>query len=301
MPWAEGTGRDVQNRKYNGKEFIEMHGYDTYDYVARGMYPAIMRFMTPDPLAEKYYSISSYAYCANNPIKFIDPTGLAYQSSDPNQWNDLINHLTNGGNLDSFDTNGWNEVDDPEPSSVENLQEDFGSPQTITPWGVGVEWLLGKGPRNRLFTDGDYFTELLKKHEHIETVRRKIIAYLNGGPFLDSEYSYQLSGLQGVGKYIKDYSTLLTIGATGNLAVTYLGSYKLIWYLMSIDTNEGTAVVEFIVKNFSTIESGTRPPVLGYTNIWKNSMGKWLNSIFENGAMSKTSQTFIWTETLKLK
>lgn len=272
-----------------------------YDYVARGMYPAIMRFMTPDPLVEKYYSISPYAYCANNPIKFIDPTGLAYQSSDPNQWNDLINHLTNGGNLDSFDTNGWNEVDDPEPSSVENLQEDFGSPQTITPWGVGVEWLLGRGPRNRLFTDGDYFTELLKKHEHIETVRRKIIAYLNGGPFLDSEYSYQLSGLQGVGKYIKDYSTLLTIGATGNLAVTYLGSYKLIWYLMSIDTNEGTAVVEFIVKNFSTIESGTRPPVLGYTNIWKNSMGKWLNSIFENGAMSKTSQTFIWTETLKLK
>ena len=65
--------------------------------------------------------------------------------------------------------------------------------------------------------------------------------------------------------------------------------------------NEGTAVVEFIIKNFSTIESGTRPPVLGYTNIWKNSMGKWLNSMFEDGAMSKTSQTFIWTETLKLK
>ena len=278
-----------------------MHGYDTYDYVARGMYPAIMRFMTPDPLAEKYYSISSYAYCANNPIKFIDPTGLAYQSSDPNQWNDLINHLTNGGNLDSFDTNGWNEVDDPEPSSVENLQEDFGSPQTITPWGVGVEWLLGKGPRNRLFTDGDYFTELLKKHEHIEEARRKIIAYLNGGPLYESKQAYKLSGFQGVGKYIKDYSTLLTLGQTGNLAVTYLGSYTLIWYLMSIDTSKGTAVVEFIVKNFSTIESGTRPPVLGYTNIWKNSMGKWLNSIFENGAMSKTSQTFIWTETLKLK
>ena len=44
LPWAEGTGRDVQNRKHNGKEFIEMHDYDTYDYVARGMYPAIMSF-----------------------------------------------------------------------------------------------------------------------------------------------------------------------------------------------------------------------------------------------------------------
>ena len=186
-------------------------------------------------------------------------------------------------------------MDDPEPSSVENPQEDFGSPQTITPWGVGVEWLLGRGPRNRLFTDGDYFTELLKKHEHIEMVRKEIIAYLNGGPTPKKRRPYQLSGLQGVGKYIK------TLGTTGNLAVTYLGSYKLVWYLMSIDTNKGVAVIEFIVQNSSTIESGTRLPILGYTNIWKSSIGKWLNSTFENGPMSKTSQTFIWTETFKFK
>jgi hypothetical protein len=28
-----------------------------------------------DPLAEKYYSISPYAYCANNPVNAIDPDG----------------------------------------------------------------------------------------------------------------------------------------------------------------------------------------------------------------------------------
>ncbi|MDR2037601.1 MAG: hypothetical protein LBQ60_06730 [Bacteroidales bacterium] len=35
----------------------------------------ICRFLTPDPLAEKYYHISPYAYVANNPIKYIDPDG----------------------------------------------------------------------------------------------------------------------------------------------------------------------------------------------------------------------------------
>ncbi len=75
LPWAEGEGASEQPYKYNDKEFIEMHGYDTYDYGARGMFPSIMRFTTMDPLAEKYYSISPYAYCLNNPVRFIDPDG----------------------------------------------------------------------------------------------------------------------------------------------------------------------------------------------------------------------------------
>ncbi|MDR2036491.1 MAG: hypothetical protein LBQ60_01060 [Bacteroidales bacterium] len=35
----------------------------------------VSRWISPDPLAEKYYHISPYAYCANNPIKYIDPDG----------------------------------------------------------------------------------------------------------------------------------------------------------------------------------------------------------------------------------
>jgi hypothetical protein len=46
-----------------------------YDYEARGMYPAIMRFTTVDPLAEKYPSISPYAYCNNNPLRYVDYRG----------------------------------------------------------------------------------------------------------------------------------------------------------------------------------------------------------------------------------
>ena len=43
--------------------------------------------MSIDPLCEKYYWISPYAYCLNNPIKFIDPDGkdvymIFYATSD---------------------------------------------------------------------------------------------------------------------------------------------------------------------------------------------------------------------------
>ena len=78
LPWASNTGDNpgLQEKKYNGKEFVEMHGYDTYDYGARGYYAASGRFMTVDPLAEKDYSVSPYAYCSGNPVNRIDPTGL---------------------------------------------------------------------------------------------------------------------------------------------------------------------------------------------------------------------------------
>ena len=67
---------NVQPYKYNGKEFDSKKGLNWYDYGARHYDAALGRFMTVDPLAEKYYGISPYVYVANNPIKFVDPTGM---------------------------------------------------------------------------------------------------------------------------------------------------------------------------------------------------------------------------------
>lgn len=75
LPMAVSSGVDKQPYKYNGKEFVEMHGLDEYDSKARWYYPTIMRTTTMDPMAEKYYHISPYAWCGNNPIKFVDNTG----------------------------------------------------------------------------------------------------------------------------------------------------------------------------------------------------------------------------------
>ena len=66
---------NVQSRKYNGKEFDKMHGLNTYDYGARQYNPVLGRWDRVDPLCEKYYDVSPYAYCHNNPVMFIDPNG----------------------------------------------------------------------------------------------------------------------------------------------------------------------------------------------------------------------------------
>ena len=66
---------NVQPYKYNGKEFDAKKGLNLYDYGARHYDAALGRFATVDPSAENYFNTSLYAYCGNNPISRIDPTG----------------------------------------------------------------------------------------------------------------------------------------------------------------------------------------------------------------------------------
>ena len=65
----------IQPYKYNGKELDGMHGLNTYDYGARQYNPVTARWDRMDPLAEKYYSLSPYNYCGNNPVNAIDEKG----------------------------------------------------------------------------------------------------------------------------------------------------------------------------------------------------------------------------------
>ena len=67
--------RDFQQYKYNGKEFDGTFGLNTYDYGARQHDPILARWDRLDPLCEKYYGVSPYNYCHNNPINAVDPDG----------------------------------------------------------------------------------------------------------------------------------------------------------------------------------------------------------------------------------
>ena len=69
------TAGAVQPNKYGSKELDRMHGLDLYDSEARWYDSLLGRTTTMDPLAEKYYSLSPYLWCAGNPVRFVDPDG----------------------------------------------------------------------------------------------------------------------------------------------------------------------------------------------------------------------------------
>ena len=65
----------VQQRMFCGKELQPLHGWKMYDSHARMQYNVLPRFSATDPLCQKYYHLSPYAYCANDPVNMVDPEG----------------------------------------------------------------------------------------------------------------------------------------------------------------------------------------------------------------------------------
>ena len=68
---------------YTGKEDQTPDFSTGYtDFGARQYNPTLRRWMTPDPLSEKYYDTSPYAFCANNPVNLVDPDGRKIRLAD---------------------------------------------------------------------------------------------------------------------------------------------------------------------------------------------------------------------------
>jgi RHS repeat-associated protein len=68
---GEGIVGESERIKYTGKDFDEDAGL--YYFNARWYDPGTGRFITEDPIR---YGVAWYAYVANNPISYIDPSGL---------------------------------------------------------------------------------------------------------------------------------------------------------------------------------------------------------------------------------
>ena len=89
--WTDGTDADYAHRwRFGGKEIAGQKmgasapagiaaaaaGSPYLDFGARLYDPRTAAWLSQDPLSEKYYSISPYAYCAGNPVNLVDPSGM---------------------------------------------------------------------------------------------------------------------------------------------------------------------------------------------------------------------------------
>ena len=174
--------RDFQQYKYNGKEFDGMYGLNTYDYGARQHDPILARWDRLDPLCEKYYGVSPYAYCANNPVKFIDPDGkkivLAKGSSDSfkRDYEQTVQTLGDKGCDDV-----WKALN--ESPKVYTLVENSGNSNSFDSSTKTISWNSRKG----LYTSND--------------------AYLSPATRLNHELSHALQYDKNPEQYKKDMNT----------------------------------------------------------------------------------------------
>lgn len=101
MSFTENTHGDKQPYKYNNKELDMNNGLNWYDYDARQMEAVSGRFTSIDPMAENYCVISPYIYCNNNPVKYIDQTGMFFTGYTVNQ-NGYISKVNDEGGQDFY-------------------------------------------------------------------------------------------------------------------------------------------------------------------------------------------------------
>ena len=77
--WKDPTSKVSTNRyRFSGKEEQTLGDLGYLDFGARMYDPALGRWFTQDPMAEKHFYLSPYNYCAGNPVSLIDPDGKEF-------------------------------------------------------------------------------------------------------------------------------------------------------------------------------------------------------------------------------
>ena len=83
---------NTTDRLHTGKEFHAFDGLSWHDNAARFNDTIFPRFTTVDPLAEQDPGTSPYAYCGNNPLLFIDQSGMYLLVTEMLRKRQLINY-----------------------------------------------------------------------------------------------------------------------------------------------------------------------------------------------------------------
>jgi RHS repeat-associated protein len=164
---GEGLISESERIKYTGKDFDEDAGL--YYFNARWYDPGTGRFITEDPIR---YGANWYGYANNNPLMFVDPTGLygtnaGYSGYDP----------TTGTGVDNgWDYNGGN-PSNPEINTPINISNEEILDIKFEEWNLNLANDL-----NTALAEQDAILDLIRQIDPIAYADMMVLIRYGGNP-----------------------------------------------------------------------------------------------------------------------
>ena len=150
---------DATNRwRYSGKEEQKTlnSSLPFIDYGARMYDPTIARWMSVDPMAEKYYPMSPYGYCGGNPIRYSDRDGYDWWDKVKGFGAAIIDNATSGVSsirtyagrnvTDQSDFNKGLSYGDAASIALGSIEGGFGSGMIESGGGIAIVGLATEVP-----------------------------------------------------------------------------------------------------------------------------------------------------------
>ena len=99
--------RDGASQPYRflGNELYTSNSLGLYDFSARMYDPALGRFLSVDPMAERYSRVIPYGYCGGNPIRLVDQSGY--------DWRDKVAGFLIGTATNIIPASSWRDAYNP--------------------------------------------------------------------------------------------------------------------------------------------------------------------------------------------